>query len=246
MLGDSEEVLVDLHPHWVFLAAPAAVTAVAIAVAATITTEFPKAPVGVGAVLAAMVAVPLIWFVVRLIRWLSISVVVTNYRVLLRRGVFRRDVAQLRLQRVVEVHSSQSLFERMIGSGRLIFDVEGDDGPISVDDVRRPKSLQRVISARLSSLDAYRGGGPQQPWADPTSPGVGRLPDETPPHGVPASSAAPALEPVGTPPPAPSTPPAPSSASVHQQLIELDDLRQRGIVTQDEFDRKKADLLSRL
>ncbi|MGH9083803.1 MAG: SHOCT domain-containing protein, partial [Acidimicrobiales bacterium] len=34
--------------------------------------------------------------------------------------------------------------------------------------------------------------------------------------------------------------------SVHDQLIRLDDLRRRGIITADEFQVKKADLLSRL
>jgi uncharacterized membrane protein YdbT with pleckstrin-like domain len=43
---------------------------------------------------------------------------------------------------------------------------------------------------------------------------------------------------------------APASASaapsVTDQLNQLDDLRQRGVITQDEFDRKKADLLDRM
>ena len=39
---------------------------------------------------------------------------------------------------------------------------------------------------------------------------------------------------------------ASSAASVPEQLIQLDDLRRRGIVTPAEFEAKKAELLGRL
>jgi uncharacterized membrane protein YdbT with pleckstrin-like domain len=39
---------------------------------------------------------------------------------------------------------------------------------------------------------------------------------------------------------------APAAPSVTDQLHQLDDLRQRGVITQEEFDRKKADLLDRM
>jgi uncharacterized membrane protein YdbT with pleckstrin-like domain len=40
--------------------------------------------------------------------------------------------------------------------------------------------------------------------------------------------------------------PAPAPASVTDQLNQLDDLRTRGVITQEEFDRKKAELLDRM
>jgi hypothetical protein len=38
----------------------------------------------------------------------------------------------------------------------------------------------------------------------------------------------------------------PTAVSVHRQLVEIDDLRRRGILTDAEFEQKKAELLSRL
>jgi membrane protein implicated in regulation of membrane protease activity len=229
-LSAGEEVLVDTHPHWICLAAPAVVTVVAIAVAAAVAAQFSHAPTAVAWVLAAMVAVPAVWLVKRAIHRSSISLAVTTQRILLQRGLVRRDVTQLRLSRVKDVHCSQTFWERLIGSGRLVIEVVDEDGAFVVDDVRRPRSLQRVIGSRIGMAEP----GEDDAIADADD-------DATPPHGVPMGA-----------PPQPATPGAPSAegdprgASVHRQLVEIDDLRRRGILTEDEFERKKADLLSRL
>jgi hypothetical protein len=70
----------------------------------------------------------------------------------------------------------------------------------------------------------------------------------TPPFGVGAS--APAPEPaqsVATPatPAAPATP-ATARFEIRDRLIELDDLRQRGILSEEEFAAKKSELLNRM
>lgn len=275
MLADDEEVLVDLRPHWVFLAGPAVLTAVAVAVAVTVVVEFPSAPVAVAGVLAAMIAIPAIWLAGRLIRWVSISLVITTTRIILRQGVFSRDLVQVRLQRVAEVHCRQTLVERLIGSGRLVIELVGDQ-PLAVGDVRRPRRLQRVINRQLD--EAVHGGwyGPAyEDTAPPESPGLtgqdSSFLHDTPPHGVAVTSPLPASTWPGrqVPPPirAPGQAPpvhaggwaheADASAghlaqppggppSIPEQLIQLDDLRRRGIVSEDEFESKKAELLNRL
>jgi uncharacterized membrane protein YdbT with pleckstrin-like domain len=45
---------------------------------------------------------------------------------------------------------------------------------------------------------------------------------------------------------APAAAAAPVPPSITEQLGQLDDLRQRGVLTQEEFDRKKAELLDRM
>jgi membrane protein YdbS with pleckstrin-like domain len=271
VLAEDEEVLVDLRPHWVFLAGPVVLTAVAIAVAVTVVVKFPSAPVGVAGVLAAMIAVPAIWLIGRLIRWLSISLVVTTTRIILRQGVFSRDLVQVRLHRVVEVHCRQTLLDRLIGSGRLVIEVTGDQ-PLAVDDVRRPRRLQRVINRQLEEVHEtwygppYEGIAPTEP-AGPIRPGSSFLQD-TPPHGVAVTAPLPAATwPGSLVPPPPHVPgqappvhaggwphepdasvaqPLGGSPSIPEQLIQLDDLRRRGIVSEGEFESKKAELLDRL
>lgn len=282
ILADDEEVVVDLRLHWIFLSGPVVLTAVAVAVAVAVTLEFPGAPVAVAGVLAAMVLVPGMWLAGRIVRWLSISLVVTTTRIVFRRGVLGRDLVQLRLQRVAEVHTSQTVLDRVIGSGRLVIELLGDQ-PLVVDDVPRPKALQRVITRELDELGhgawpAAAAQGGDVPQAPVVAAGPAAL-EATPPRGTPAQPrwGTPAQDPWPPPaapsgaaghptdpgsgagraggaptgvdgvPPLPAPPVAPTPApSIPEQLIQLDDLRRRGIVSDAEFEAKKAELLSRL
>ena len=233
-LVDDEEVLIDLRLHWVFLIGPMVVTAVALGVSIAVVVEFQNAPVAVAWVLAVIVAVPLLWTVGRIVRWLGISLVVTTTRIVYRQGVLGRNVTQVRLQRVTEVHCSQRLLERLIGSGRLVVGLAGDDSVI-VDDVRRPRTLQRVITRQLDQLSApVPPEGVEVPGSTPI-PSSDALFD-TPPHGSLAVQIA------ATSPPRD----AEAATSVPEQLIQLDDLRRRGILSEGEFEAKKAELLDRM
>jgi len=68
-------------------------------------------------VLAAVVAACLAWLGVRLARWLATSLVVTTSRVVLRRGLLVRDLVQIRLVRIAEVHVRQSIVQRALAPG---------------------------------------------------------------------------------------------------------------------------------
>jgi hypothetical protein len=229
LLDEEEEVLVDLRPHWLFLFAPAATTAVALAAAVAIGAQFARAPVALIWVLVALVALPLCWLGVRLARWLGSSLVVTNRRIVLRQGVFTRDVIQVRLQRIAEVHSRQDLWQRVLFTGRLVIGLVDDERPLVVHDVRRPRALQRVINRQLDHMaDEEVEGGRGRPV--PAPPVADRWGPEavTPPRGTPASRPDQAVV-----------------RSLSDQLTELDELRRRGLVTEQEFAVKKAELLSR-
>ncbi|MDA8358698.1 MAG: PH domain-containing protein [Actinomycetota bacterium] len=295
-LADDEEVLVDLRLHWLFFLAPALVSLVAVAAAVTVVVRYPKAPVFVAWVLAVMVAVPVLWLAGRLFKWMGISLLVTTTRLIYRQGILGRDLVQLRLQRVTEVHCTQTFVDRLVGTGRMVIEVEGD-GPMAIDDVRRPAALQRVITRQLDALQSgmpngavrsHRGSDyePSRTAAEPRgwapSPGA----DSTPPSGTPSVHGSPGpggIEPfaagaTGAAPPAafPSMAPAGSvvppaapdhergvnrftsdevgertgeaggTASIPQQLIALDELRRRGIISDEEFAAKKTELLGRM
>jgi membrane protein YdbS with pleckstrin-like domain len=246
-LADDEEVLVDLRPHWVFVFGPLFVTVVALGVAIGVAAAFPNAPTALTWALAVMVLIPAGWLAGRVTRWSGTRLIVTTKRMVLRRGILGRDLRQLRLQRITEVHSVQSVLERLIGAGRLVVELQGESQAVAVDDVRRPKSLQRVLTNRLDELSregrdparAPGGGGVAGPpvvsrqvlWTGEPTPAQGvslRDPQERADRKGPAESK------------------RTGSASVPDQLIQLDDLRRRGIVTPAEFEAKKAELLDRL
>ena len=86
--------------------------------------------------------------------------------------------------------------------------------------------MQSLINGQLDLLLGVEdsGEGPGAPGAQPAPSPARRAPTAPVPS---AGSAAPAT-------------------SVHDQLIELDDLRQRGILSESEFQAKKTELLKRL
>ncbi len=245
LLHEDEELLAEVRPHPVVVVGPVLLLLAAVAGATTIALRYPGAPIVVAWLLVAMVALPALWALVRLLRWRSVRFLVTTSRLLYRRGVLGRDVVQLRLQRVAEVHCSQSPGGRMIGAGRLVFEVVGGDGPLVVDDVRWPRRLQRLINAQLDRLEVPYGYGGAWDVAGP----AGRLPwrrasrpwTDTPPHGVGLGNQGNLgnvsnVAALGADP----------SPTVPGQILQLDELRRRGILSEDEFAAKKAELLGRL
>jgi membrane protein YdbS with pleckstrin-like domain len=249
LLGDDEDIVVEMRPHWVFFVGPLivgvlVVTGISIALVAlgkhaTALVTYP---------LLAIAAVPVLWFLGRMFRWRNYIIALTTTRIIVRRGVLERNTLQLRLQRVTEVNTSQRLWERVLGVGRLILDVQGDDDSLVIEDVAKPLVFQRVVNTQIDELvdrhrtDLYSAHPRPAPVASEDRRSEQYRPDDTPPHGTSSPAAAGAAAPTGTV--------GGSGGATHDQirdrLIELDDLRQRGILSEAEFAAKKAELLNRM
>ncbi|MGP0031999.1 MAG: PH domain-containing protein [Acidimicrobiales bacterium] len=259
LLGDDEDIVVEMRPHWVFFVGPLIVAAVAVVVVGVILVALGKhADAWVTYFFLALAAIPVLWFVGRLLRWRNYIIALTTTRIIVRRGVFERNTLQLRLQRVTEVNTSQALWERALGTGRLILDVQGDDDSLVIEDVSKPLVFQRVVNGQIDALvdrhrtDLYTGGagGDEPPRREAPHPDRS---NDTPPLGVPYAgddATRPDLRVVPPGPPVAAAPPAaPGGATqgqIRDRLIELDDLRQRGILSEEEFAAKKAQLLDRI
>ena len=245
LLGEEEDIVVEMRPHWVFFVGPliiAAVVVIGISVAFFALGKHATAVVAYPLLLIA--AIPVLWFIGRMFRWRNYIIALTTTRIIVRRGVLERNTLQLRLQRVTEVNTSQRLWERALGVGRLILDVQGDDDSLVIEDVAKPLVFQRVVNTQIDELvdrhrtDLYSAPPPTSvPRNDPSS-------EATPPHGM-APVGAPGSR-SGAPPQAPTAPGGATHEQIRDRLIELDDLRQRGILSEDEFAAKKAELLNRI
>jgi len=148
------------------------------------------------------------------------------------------------------VNLSQTLIERMLGVGRLIIDVQGEDDSLTLEYVRKPAIVQRVINSQINEIV---GGGRRESVPHdmlPYDQRRGQRDDDyddehehhdTPPFGVPTTGAAPAGS-------AGSTADLPRGVpfEIRDRLIELDDLRRRGIISEQEFAAKKSELLNRI
>jgi hypothetical protein len=224
LLTDGEEVIVELRPHWAFLGWPLVTVVAAMALALAVVAAFPHAPTAVGAVLLVAVGLAALWLAGRVIRRRTRSLVLTNFRIVERSGLLSRTAVEIRLDRVTELRSRQSLVGFLLRSGEILVEAGRESGVVVFDHVARPAVVQRLISEQLSAVRRAQIAQPGQVSAS----SWGSLSLDTPPHGMPGPTR-------GSPEP-----------SIADRLVQLEELRRRGILTDDEFRAKKADLLDRL
>jgi membrane protein YdbS with pleckstrin-like domain len=265
-LNEDEELLAEMHPHWIFLFGPLFTSVGVWAAIIVLLILWQNPPGWTNYPIIVLALVPGLWLLGRFIRWKSYDVALTSTRILVRQGITGRDTVQLRLQRITEVNIRQSLVERMLGTGSLVIDVQGEDDSLVLEYMRKPAIVQRVINSQINEIV---GGGqredipedmrphephPRSRWhrGDP-----GEEQDDTPPFGT-ATNPPPAATPAtgtpatgtptaGQPPPGATTPgQAHAPFEIRDRLIELDDLRKRGIISEEEFAAKKSELLDRI
>lgn len=199
LLNDTEEIVLDLHPHWWFLAKATAVLAVTLifGLAALVWSLH-----GVVQALAGLlIVVGLVYWAARYLDWRSTNFVVTTDRLIYRHGVFTKKGIEIPLDRVNNVMFSQTIFERTLGFGDLVIESAGESGRQAFSDVRKPTAIQNEIYRQIEAnenrkFDRIGGGG---------GAGGGR--------------------------------------STADELAKLDDLRARGVLSDEEFAAEKARLL---
>jgi membrane protein YdbS with pleckstrin-like domain len=270
-LNEDEELLAELRPHWIFLFGPLFSSIAVWAGLIVLVILWHNAPSWTNYPILIIALIPALWLLGRVVRWRSYVVALTSTRILVRQGILGRDTVQLRLQRITEVNIRQELIERMLGTGSLIIDVQGEDDSLTLEYMRKPAVVQRVINSQINEIV---GGGRREaipadmqprdrygaPYAndddydndDDTDHDAQAGYDDahdTPPFGVGGTDGAGdsgGSRGAGNADPAPHAAPGTAAFEIRDRLIELDDLRRRGILSEDEFAAKKSELLNRI
>jgi len=153
LLNESEEIVLDLRPHWAQLFFP--VVFVVLAIAATGgSLAFSSMPLRLA--LLAVLVVAVVFLLVRYVRWTTVNFVVTNQRLIRRQGVIAKDGIEIPLDRVQTVRFHQSVFERMIGAGDLLIESAGETGQNTFPDIRRPSAVQNTIYREIEAHENRR------------------------------------------------------------------------------------------
>jgi membrane protein YdbS with pleckstrin-like domain len=243
-LNPGEQLAIDVRPHWKYLAGP--IFAVAVVVIGSVVALVEDVPHWAEIALAVLLVVCLVWLLGRYIKWVTTSFVVTTERLIMRKGVLRRSVREILLDRLTDITYNQSLLDRIMGCGDILLESPGRDSPETFPDLPHPVRIQNEIY-RL--INQRRPGAWVAATGDPASSGVTAAAAVGPVTG--ASGPAPA--PGDGPSPAPfagvaatDAPAGPREPSVADQLTQLDDLRKKGVISRREFAAKKAELLSRM
>jgi uncharacterized membrane protein YdbT with pleckstrin-like domain len=141
-LHPGEDILFDGHPSWratLGFYVLGFVAAVALGILAGVIAG---STVGVIVLIAALAAV----LVVGLIRRLATHYLVTTQRLRIRRGILSRHVQQTQLDRVQNVNTNQSLFERVLRIGTVDFDTAGtDDSDFTFRGIADPDEVVTAV-----------------------------------------------------------------------------------------------------
>ncbi len=203
-MHSSEELVLDLHPHWWFFAKSAAVLAVVFVL--SVFAQLNDWPDFLKMIAGAGLLVTLVWFVQRYIAWVSTHFVLTSDRVIFRSGIIAKKGIEIPLERINTIFFHQRIFERMLGLGDLDIESASKDGAQRFDDIKNPSAVQNEIYQQME-----RNSNKQ---ADRISGGINRA------QGA--------------------------GESIPDQIAKLSALRDQGVLTEAEFQTKKADLLGRM
>jgi hypothetical protein len=168
----------------------------------------------------AVAIVPAVEVIRTVLDWLNERYIITNRRVMEVRGIINKNVRDSALEKVNDVELNQSMAGRILGYGTVQI-ITGSD--IGVNEFHRISNPVRFKREMLNAKEHYHQTGPD-------------LDDERASSRV-ASGTAGTLG-MGDAPPA--------KGDIPDLIAELAELRQQGIISEEEFQAKKTELLARL
>jgi uncharacterized membrane protein YdbT with pleckstrin-like domain len=141
-LHPGEEMVFEGHPSWravlTFYVSGIAIVAVAAAIGALISGA--ALAILLGAVVLALV------ILVGLVKRQATRYVITSERLHIRHGIFAKRTQETRVQRVQNVNTEQSFFERLMQVGTVDFDTAGtDDSEFRFVGVANPEEVVRAV-----------------------------------------------------------------------------------------------------
>jgi uncharacterized membrane protein YdbT with pleckstrin-like domain len=151
-----EEIFFHGHPSWrslgLFYAKGLALVLLA-GVIAGVVTRISAHHVQAGWVSVAVVVVFLGLLIIGQIRRIGTTYSITHQRLTIQTGIFSRDVHQTRLERIQNVNSRQSVFERLLRIGTVQFDTAGETQfDFAFRGVSNPHGIVRTVDHALHTL----------------------------------------------------------------------------------------------
>jgi hypothetical protein len=187
-----------------------------------------------GAIAIFLIALGVLFWTI--LRYVNQEYVLTNRRVIDVSGVLNKKSTDSSLEKINDAILTQSVFGRMFGFGDLDVLTASESGISRFRMLIEPVKFKRaMLDAKYEYERDIEGGGyAASPPLRAESVATGGPPtDETSTTPMPVATPPSAAEPL-------------SRDEVTRTLNSLADLRDRGAISADEYERKKADLLARL
>ena len=225
-----EQVVFETKKHW-FAPIRASLVAILIILGALVLRWL--APTGDGffgsignlmdLIAIGLLLFAILWIVYNIAEFLSAHFGVTNMRVLRYEGLLRRRSSETLLPMLTDVRLDEPALGRMLGFGNLkILTASGAAGEDRFMTVAKAKELRTAIQEQKAA--SMTGGSAAAAVAIGTAP--------QPVAATPAASAAPAA--------------APAASETAAALAALESLKTQGLITDEEYQAKRSEILGRI
>jgi hypothetical protein len=241
MLAAGEQPIRRDHQHWFVLVADSRYGIAAIVGAIVLVILSSNVGPGgfrdlLGYLVLGLVIGGLAYIGWQILRWMNEEYVVTTRRVLQLEGVINKRVLDSSLEKINDAVLTQSLFGRIFGFGDLDILTASETGISRLRMLRQADDFKRAMLESKHELELELSGAKPLPSPPLRAAAPAPAPDVAPPAPVAA--------------PAPAAP-VPGRAEMSadeltRTLANLADLRDRGAISAEEYEAKKADLLGRL
>ena len=266
LLSRGEEVVYESRQHWFSVIARTWIWIVAAVIALALTiwlagqgTAVLGSPevdgiLTIVGIAVLVVSIGFIGFV--LWDWRNQEWLITTRRVIRAEGVLNKAMADSSLEKINDARLEQSVFGRMFGYGTLdILTAAEEVGGANVADfpmIADPVQFKRAMLDQKEMLERpdlappryqHPAAAPEMQRAEPMPPRAGS--DRVAVHGDEQAASPPAPPPAPAPPAEAAAPRTPAD-DLGATLERLADLRDKGLITPEEYEAKKRDLLERM
>lgn len=173
-LHGSEEIVLDLHPHWIMLVKSVVSVVVTTALGVWLLVwsrnraEDGFVETAALAIALLLLVASVLWFLQRLIAWYSTNFVVTTDRCIYREGIISKRGIEIPLERINTVFFNQGPIERLVRAGDLRIESAGEMGIQHFEDVRDPVRVQNILYQEMEENENRKFDRVRQP-AQPLS-----------------------------------------------------------------------------
>ena len=159
-LHQGEKIIFEGHPSWRATLAfyfKALLIAAGIVLVLSLVTD-------ISVVLWAVVGLALV-VIVGFVKRMTTVYTITNQRLRIQRGLLSKSVQQTRIERVQNVNTHQTVFDRLLRVGKVDFDTAGtDDSDFTFAGVGSPhRVVEAVDRAQREAGERFRREGPADP-----------------------------------------------------------------------------------
>jgi hypothetical protein len=254
LLASGERPIKRERQHWFILVSNAAYGLIAVVIA--IFLLFISGNLGQGTVrdllgwvIVIVVVGGLVYLAWQSLQWTNREFIVTTRRVLQLEGVLNKKVVDSSLEKINDAILTQSIFGRLFGYGDLEILTASESGISRLRKLRQADDFKRAMLEAKHELELELSGA--RPLPSPPLRAASPEPSAGGPDAVPTAPAqaeapaGPGAASIAANPLAPPTSQM-TSDEVTRTLASLADLHERGAISTEEYEAKKADLLRRL